>query len=82
MGQTRHLDIKEGMQISKNYKLGPPVQSVDELVVLAGKSKAVFNRHSGLYIPATRVIKYWKNLYRLYYHVHRKGFYTLTRIDE
>jgi len=82
MAQTRHLDIQEGMKISKNYKLGPPVQSIDELVTLAGKSKAVFYKNTGLYIPATRVIRYWRNLYILRDCIYTKHFYTLTRIDE
>jgi len=86
MAQTRRLEAQEGDVISKNYKLGPPVESIDEIIQLAQTSKAIFMRHVGLYMPAARLIYYHTkkgNIFWLYNLIQSKNFYfKLQKIEK
>lgn len=74
MAIKRFWDAKKGDQISKNYKLGDEIKTLEELMNIASEKKAVFYQPAGFYSPASRTIAKHKSLYSLYNKV-KLGYY-------
>lgn len=78
---TRKVGLITGDILTKNYKIGEPLKSVDELADLADSRKAVYMQHIGLYTPALRILIKSRNLFNVVLLVRSNRIFKLEKIN-